>query len=222
MATILRVDSSPRIQGSHSRELGDYFENLWLHHHPKDVVVRRDVGVNPPPVPLDDLIKAHFAVHKRGLTEKEKEVIALSDELEREYIEADILLLTVPMYNFSPPASFKTWLDHIVRKGSFFGFKPDGEITGLLSDEKRIYVMAAYGLPYKGQPWASSDYMYGVIASVFEFCGIPKVNLHYVSAEGTARADLKQACKTQAKKQIDTLIAQSLRMPERSGSGVSA
>jgi len=186
--------------------LGDHFEQYWLKKHPSDIVIRRDVGVNPPPVPLDSLIKAHFAVHKRQLTEEEKHVIALSDTLEHEYINSDVLLLTVPMYNFSPPASFKTWLDHIVRKGSFFGQGPDGQVHGLLSREKQIFVMAAYGLPYKGQPHASSDYMYGVITSVFQFCGIPKEHLHYISAEGTALLELKRACKVQAKKEIEVLI----------------
>jgi FMN-dependent NADH-azoreductase len=77
--------------------LGDHFVKYWLEKHPGDEIIRRDVGANPPPVPSDDLIKAHFAVHKRELTENEKEVIALSDELEREYIDSDILLLTAPM-----------------------------------------------------------------------------------------------------------------------------
>lgn len=214
MAKLLRVDTSPRVQGSHSRELGDYFETVWLQYHPEDVVIRRDVGVDPPPVPLDNLIKAHFAVHKRELTAQEKRVIALSDELEHEYISADVLLLTVPMYNFSPPASFKSWLDHIVRKGSFFGYNSKGDIEGLLSPEKSIFVMAAYGLPYKGQPWASSDYMFGVITSVFEFCGIPRSRLHYISAEGTALHALKKPCKEQAKREIEELIAKVARRPK--------
>jgi FMN-dependent NADH-azoreductase len=207
MATVLRVDTSPRVQGSHSRELGDYFERKWLERHPNDEVIRRDVGVNPPPVPLDDLIKAHFAFCKRELTPEEKNVIALSDELEQEYINSDILILTVPMYNFSPPASFKSWLDSIVRKNSFFRQNEKGELQGLLSPEKQIFILGAYGIPFKGQPWAGSDYMFGVITSVFEFCGIPRDRMHMITAEGTALPDLKAACKAKAKEEIDELIA---------------
>ena len=42
MTRILRIDSSARLQGSHSRELADYFQNAWLKKYPHDEVIVRD------------------------------------------------------------------------------------------------------------------------------------------------------------------------------------
>jgi FMN-dependent NADH-azoreductase len=49
MTCILRIDSSSRIEGSHSRELADYFQAAWLKNYPDDRVIVRDVVKNPAP-----------------------------------------------------------------------------------------------------------------------------------------------------------------------------
>lgn len=46
MALVLRVDSSARLEGSKSKELGDYFEKIWL-TKTQDRVVRRDLAQSP-------------------------------------------------------------------------------------------------------------------------------------------------------------------------------
>ncbi|MEY2831435.1 MAG: hypothetical protein RLZZ574_693 [Cyanobacteriota bacterium] len=49
MTRILRIDSSSRLEGSHSRELADYFQNTWCKKYPDDEVIVRDVVKNPAP-----------------------------------------------------------------------------------------------------------------------------------------------------------------------------
>ncbi|MWV29274.1 FMN-dependent NADH-azoreductase [Aurantiacibacter rhizosphaerae] len=207
MPTLLRLDTSPRSKGSHSRDVGDHLEQQWLKKFPDYTVVRRDLGVNPPPIPKDDLIKAHFAAAKGELTEDQHETLEFAEELTQEYIDSDVLLVTVPMYNFGPPASYKSWMDSIVRKEVFFGQDDHGEIVPLLSPEKRIFITAAYGIPFTGSPLAHLDTMKTNMTAVFEICGIPADRIHYISAEGTSFLELKQACKDAAKKEIDELLA---------------
>lgn len=43
MRTILRIDASSRLQGSHSRELADYWVEIWSQHHPQDSIIVRDL-----------------------------------------------------------------------------------------------------------------------------------------------------------------------------------
>ena len=207
MPTLLRLDTSPRVQGSHSRNVGDYLEQKWLEKHPEYTVVRRDLGVNPPPIPLDDLIKAHFAAAKGDVTPEQHKVLELSEELTEEYINSDVLLVTVPMYNFGPPASYKAWMDSIVRKDVFFGQDENAELVPLLSPEKRIFITAAYGIPFTGSPLAHLDTMKTHMTAVFEICGIPADRIHYISAEGTSFIETKQSCKDKAKREIDELLA---------------
>ena len=40
----------------------------------------------------------------------------------REIMEADILVIGAPMYNFTIHSTLKAWIDHIVRKGITFGY----------------------------------------------------------------------------------------------------
>lgn len=60
-----------------------------------------------------------------------KQAIALSDQLIEELQSVDVLLLSVPMYNFSVPSALKAWIDQIVRIGRSFAFI-DAPVAGTL------------------------------------------------------------------------------------------
>jgi FMN-dependent NADH-azoreductase len=142
MTRLLRIDSSSRLEGSHSRELADYFQNTWCKKYPDDQVIDRDIVKNPVPH-IADLTIAGFYTPQAQQTEAMKQAIALSDELIEELQSADVLLLSVSMYNFSVPSSLKAWIDQIVRIGRTFDY--DGTNFTELVSVKRAYVICAYG-----------------------------------------------------------------------------
>jgi FMN-dependent NADH-azoreductase len=157
MSSILRIDSSSRIEGSHSRELADYFQAIWLKQYPDDRMIVRDVVKNPVPH-IADLTIVGFYTPSEQQTDAMKQAIAISNELIDELQSADVLLLSVPMYNFSVPSSLKAWIDQIVRIGRTFAY--DGtNFTGLVT-VKRAYVICAYG---------ASGYTDGGAFSAFNF-----------------------------------------------------
>jgi FMN-dependent NADH-azoreductase len=92
MTHILRIDSSSRREGSHSREIADYFQATWLKKYPDDRVIIRDVVKNPAPH-IADLTIAGFYTPPKQQSEAMKKAIALSDELIEELQSADVLLL---------------------------------------------------------------------------------------------------------------------------------
>ena len=47
--TLFRLDASIRVDGSHSRALGDLVEHEWTAAHPGDRVLRRHLGTDPIP-----------------------------------------------------------------------------------------------------------------------------------------------------------------------------
>jgi FMN-dependent NADH-azoreductase len=55
-------------------------------------------------------------------TERQNEVVALSDTLIAEVEAADTIVLAVPMYNFSIPSTLKAWIDHVARAGRTFRY----------------------------------------------------------------------------------------------------
>src|SRR5262249_28610494 len=69
---------------------------------------------------------------------------ALSLQLVDEVKAADVVLLGLPLYNFGPPSTVKSWVDHLIVPGAAFDHAT-GE--GLLGDRELI-VLAARGGGY--------------------------------------------------------------------------
>lgn len=50
MAHLLHINSSPRVERSHSRRMSREFVEQWKQFHPNDTVNYRDIGHNPVPL----------------------------------------------------------------------------------------------------------------------------------------------------------------------------
>ncbi len=98
-----------------------------------------------------------------------------TDALIDELIAADILVIAVPMINFSMPATLKAWIDHVMRRGRTFRYE-DGRPQGLLTGRKAIIVQVKGGAPTGPLPAPYLRHMLG-------FLGI--ADIETVEVEGT-------------------------------------
>jgi FMN-dependent NADH-azoreductase len=202
--TILRIDASARATSSISRALGDYFEQTWLKHNPRDLVLRRDVVTEPIAHIADQTIAGFYSPADR-LTDELRAATALSDRLIAELQEADVLLLTVPMYNFSVPSAFKAWIDHIVRIGHTFAY--DGSAFAGLLTGRRAYVVTSHGVGgYRhGEPLAAADFLVPYLRFLLQFLGI--TDSRFFAVEGTTGDEFTvTAAIERAKRQIDAAV----------------
>ena len=112
--TLFRLDASIRVEGSHSRALGDLVEHEWTQARPGDDVVRRHVGTNPIPATAwaDAVGGAYVPVEDRSRAQTDAAALAAS--LVDELVRADALLFSVPLYNFGVSQHFKTWADLVI------------------------------------------------------------------------------------------------------------
>jgi FMN-dependent NADH-azoreductase len=192
--TILRIDASPRAGLSLSRHLADVFVDAVG----QATVIRRDVAADPPPAPDGAWVQAEI-VPPAERTQAQQRTLALSDVLVDEIEAADILLVSLPTYNFSIPAPLKAWLDQVVRMWRTFEIGPAGVIGRLT--EKRAVVIATYGFAYEGTPLASWDHAAPLVETCFRFMGVPRIDVVRVEgqlvgppasrAEAAARAEAK-------------------------------
>jgi len=174
--SILRIDSSPRGAASLSRRLGDVF----LDTLGATTVVRRDVAANPPPAPDGPWVAAEI-IPPDQRTPEQKRVLALSDTLVDEIEAADLLLLTMPVYNFSIPSPLKAWFDQVVRMWRTFELGPQG-IVGRLT-KKHAVVVATYGFGYgPGSPFDGWDHATPLVESCLRFMGTGRIDV--VRVEG--------------------------------------
>ncbi len=112
--SLYRLDTSIRVQGSHSRAIADIVKQEWWRARPGDPVIRRHVGVDP--IPATAWATAVFAgrTPPESLTEEQQAALALASTLADELIAADALLFAVPLYNFGVSQHFKTWVDMVI------------------------------------------------------------------------------------------------------------
>lgn len=128
MTKILHIDSSARDARSEnpdynsiSRQLAQSFMEHWLKVKPETEVVYRDVAKNLPPYLGQDWIAAAFTA-KDQRTSEHKETLVHSDTLIKEVREADVIVMSAPMYNYGMPAPLKAWFDQVIREGETISF----------------------------------------------------------------------------------------------------
>jgi len=121
MTTLLHIDASVRSDRSLSRKLSKAFVDRWVERESLAQVIRRDVGHNPPPFITEEWIAAVFTPPAE-LTDAQRRTLAISDELIAELVQADVIVLGAPMYNYGMPAPLKSWFDNVIRIGKTFSF----------------------------------------------------------------------------------------------------
>lgn len=181
MSTLLRIDSSARINGSHSSRLADLAEERWLEANPGGRILRRHVGAETIPVLSQETITGFYAASDE-MTDELKQATSISDALIGELHSADTLLLAVPIYNFGVPAALKCWIDQVTRMGQTFAYE-DGSFKGLLTIQRAI-VICAYGsegyLP--GQSFEQANFLEPYLRFLLSFLGINEIDIINVQA----------------------------------------
>ena len=173
--TILHIDSSPRGERSHSRQLTHAFVEELKQLHSNARVVYRDLGHNPVPHVTEPWIAAAYSSPESHSPEA-KAAIAVSNELVDELLSADILVIGAPMHNFSIPSTLKAWVDQVVRVGRTVAYSPGPQ--GLVEGKKAfVFVARGAGGYGPGQPMAGINYQDTYLKFILGFIGITDVTV---------------------------------------------
>ena len=182
MASLLKIDVSPRGDASYSRQLGETFLKSWQAAHADGSVVTRDLAKQQPTYVDVQWIGGAFS-KPEDLTAEHKAALKLSDEIVAEAKAADTILITTPMYNFQVPAVLKAWIDHLVRVGVTVNYTDKGPV-GTLGGKKVVVIVAAAGAYEKGTPSENYDFLTPYLRHILGFVGITDVQ--YVNAGGAS------------------------------------
>ncbi len=185
MKTLLRIDCSSRLTGSHSRALADYFEENWKAVNTNGSVVYRDLTKNQLPHIQNSTIEG-FYMPIEHLSPAHKEALTLSDELIAELIQADEILISSPLYNLNIPSNLKAYLDQTVRVGHTFSINENG-YYGLLKD-KTAYIITVKGGIYKGTFMEQYDFQVPYLKAILNHIGIE--DQEFFSLEGTSDSNI--------------------------------
>ena len=109
--SLYRLDASINPATSQSRALADLVEAEWTSEHPDSIVTRRDIGTEPLPSTTWRTAALAGFVPEADRTEQQREAVALAATLADELINADAILLAIPLYNWGVAAHVKSWYD---------------------------------------------------------------------------------------------------------------
>jgi FMN-dependent NADH-azoreductase len=174
---ILKLDASIRKTGSYSRALTDKLITQ-LSRKNKVNIISRDLADGVPFID-DEWGKANFtAVEER--TEAQHASLLESDSYVAELMKSDVIVMGLPIYNFGVPASFKAWIDQVVRAKLTFRYTEDGP-EGLLKDKKAYIVIASGGTELGTELDFISEYLRHILG----FVGITDVT--FIDSSGIGK-----------------------------------
>ncbi|WP_375249900.1 FMN-dependent NADH-azoreductase [Sphingomonas sp.] len=129
---------------------------------------------------------------------------AESDAVLAEFLDADIVVIGVPMYNFTVPSELKAWVDRLIVPGTTFRRGEAGP-EGLAHGKRVILGVARGGIYAAGSPFAAAEHAESLLRSLLGFIGV--TNIESVVAEGLNFPDSRQAAIEAAHDAVQRLAA---------------
>ena len=169
MTNILRIDSSARRTGSASRELASRLIDRLSVDREVDVTVR-DLEAGVPLLSESTLTAMWTPAADR--TAEQIDQMHVVDEYITELVQADAVVIGLPIYNFGPPAALKAWADLVAQAGTTFRYTESGP-EGLVADKPVYVIVASGGLPV-GSPM---DFSSTWLATFLGFLGLTDVTV---------------------------------------------
>jgi FMN-dependent NADH-azoreductase len=202
--TILHIDSSILGLYSVSRALSSAIVARQRALNPGAKVVYRDLATDA----ALHLSGAHMAVFQGGaVTDPALGAdIAAGGAYLDDLFDAEIIVIGVPMYNFTIPSQLKAWIDRVVVAGKTFRYGANGP-EGLLSKGKKVFIASSRGGVYTGDsPAAALEHHETYLKAVLSFIGLTDITV--IRAEGlNLGQDTKDASVAKAKAEIAAIAA---------------
>lgn len=134
-------------------------------------------------------------------SEAQQAKVDFSDQLIAELQAADVLIIGLPMYNFSVPSMLKAWNDHVARAGATFKYTDSGPV-GLLNDKKVFLVSAMGGIHKVGE----SDFLRPYMKQFLGLMGLSDIT--FITAAGLNMGEEPRAeAIARAENEIDDSVA---------------
>jgi FMN-dependent NADH-azoreductase len=197
---ILRIDGSTRRSDSVSRGLTDLVIATLHDQFGVAHVTRRDTrsGIGN----ITSAWRNASLTPNESRSSEDRAVLAQSEALMNEVAEADLLLIAVPIYNFSIPAALKSWIDLICRD-NVDGARADNLVGQSKSKQAMIILTSNYTMVD-----ADDDFATPYLKFMMKFIGIDSVTFIDATGLGNDQAGVlaraKEAVKSHCMKIAET------------------
>ncbi|SDF51470.1 FMN-dependent NADH-azoreductase [Mucilaginibacter pineti] len=183
---ILHLISSPRKAQSASIKLGNAVVEKVQQANPGSTLIAHNLSETTFPH-LEEVHLQSFFTPAEGRSPELTEAVKHSDNAIAELKAADVIVIDVPMYNFTIHTVLQAWINHIARAGQTFKYDENGP-EGLVKG-KKVYLAIASGAIYSSGPYKPYDFTEPYLRTVLGFLGMTDVTVF--RAEGLSIPDLQ-------------------------------
>lgn len=179
--SILLVTSSPRGSSSHSTHVATELARKLQAANPEASLVVRDLASAPLPH-IDSDYSAGIYTPPEKRSDRQAEVVGVSDSAVDELFAADTVILATGLINFGISSTLKSWVDHVARAGRTFSYGKDGP-KGLVTG-KKVYIVLASGGVYSEGPAIQLDHAIPYLRTALGFIGLTDVEVIRIEGVG--------------------------------------
>lgn len=181
---VLHVVANPRpIEESVSKQLAAAFFGKLLEVNPDITVNNVDLYQEPPPYLSYEAFRRLWTPQRDPAykpTNKEENAIAYAKAQAEMLVQADVLVLTMPMWAGGPPAILKAWLDQVIQPEILFTTNEDGSIKPLHQLRKVILLIASGDVYKENDP---RDGLVPTIRNSFGFVGVTDIEIAWADGQ---------------------------------------
>jgi FMN-dependent NADH-azoreductase len=178
---LLHIDSSILGEQSASRTLTAEIVNRYAAERLGVEITYRDLAAEELP---------HLS--PRSLAKADSAAAARDAALLEEFLAAEVIVIGVPMYNFTIPSQLKAWIDRIAVAGKSFRYTEKGP-QGLAGGKEVVLAISRGGIYPAGSP---AEFGESYLKHLLGFLGIDDITV--VRAEGLSHGPAQREAAMQA------------------------
>ena len=180
---VLHVCANPKpIEESVSKQLAAAFFARLVEKNPEVTVNNVDLYQEPPPFLNNNAYRRFWKpIYEPNYkaTKQEEDATNYAKNQGEALRQADVLVLTMPMWGGGIPAIMKAWLDQVMSPGIMFDYGSGGARP--LHQLRRVVLLVASGYSYKeGDP---TDGLSPTIRGIFSFIGITDIAVAWADGQ---------------------------------------
>ena len=178
---LLHIDSAITGNASISRELTQRIVDHYTSAEPGIEIQYLDLAAQTPSHLSADSLGFRLAPSAPELSDAQRRENELTETLLQQFLDADIVVVGAPMYNFTIPSQLKAWIDRLAQAGRTFKYTENGAVG--LAGGKRVIVASSRGGAYStSEQGRALEHQESYLQIIFGFFGITDVQ--FVRAEG--------------------------------------
>lgn len=177
MGIVLDLYALPRAQRSRTRKLRDAFFEAYLDNNPGTQRIELDLVKDVEKLPAWDEwdVQTKFEM-LYGEGNLDEEMATRWNALARwtdQLHQANLVVVSCPMWNFSIPWHLKRWIDAVVQARLTFEVdRKSGGIKGLLTGRPCVLIATRDGAYPPGSPYAAMDFQIPYLKTVLGLIGL--------------------------------------------------